>query len=200
MDRARALAIVEQCRAALAPYGERVEIAGSIRRGKPDVKDIELVAIPRQQPAGLFDDEVMTDPGFCAVVNRWAAVKDSPDGKYTQRRLPEGIIPDLFMADTDNWGLIFALRTGSAAFSQKVLARGWVRAGYRSKNGRLRRDGMIVPMRDEHELFALLGMPWIEPGAREVPEAFTVPANCRKLMHRRRGGCPTPDRVEVSAG
>jgi DNA polymerase/3'-5' exonuclease PolX len=202
MDRGRALAIAEECRAALAPSCERIKIKGSIRRGKPDVKDIELVAIPRRQSAGLFDDELITDPGFCAVVNRWPAVKGSPEGKYTQRRRPEGISLDLFMADADHCGLIFAIRTGSAAFSRQELATAWVRGGYRSEEGRLRRqrDGVIVPVREEAELFALLGMPWVEAGAREGPEAFTVPANCRKLMHRWRAGFSTPNMVEVSAG
>jgi DNA polymerase/3'-5' exonuclease PolX len=42
MDYVQALAIAEQTRTALAPYCERIEIAGSIRRQKPQVKDIEL--------------------------------------------------------------------------------------------------------------------------------------------------------------
>lgn len=41
----------------LLPGCERIEVAGSIRRGRPDVGDIELVAIPRTttEPDGLFD-------------------------------------------------------------------------------------------------------------------------------------------------
>jgi DNA polymerase/3'-5' exonuclease PolX len=102
MDHAGAFAIAEQCRAVLAPFCARIEIAGSIRRGKPQVKDIELVAMPRQVPTGLFGDELVTDPDFCAVVNQWPAVKGTPEGRYTQRRLPEGIALDLFMADVEN--------------------------------------------------------------------------------------------------
>jgi DNA polymerase/3'-5' exonuclease PolX len=164
----QALAIAEECRAALAPSCERIEIAGSIRRGKPQVKDIALVAIPRQHVSGLFDDELVTDPDFCATVDRWQAVKGTPEGKYTQRWLPEGIVLDLFMADADNWGLIFAMRTGSAAFSHCILATGWVRAGYRSEEGRLWKDGAIVRVREERDLFALIGVPWVEPAGREV--------------------------------
>jgi DNA polymerase/3'-5' exonuclease PolX len=76
---------------------------------------------------------------------------------------------DLFMADAGNWGLIFAIRTGSADFTRYILATGWVKAGYCSDEGRLRaRDGTIVPVREEHDLFALLGIPWVNPEAREV--------------------------------
>jgi DNA polymerase/3'-5' exonuclease PolX len=72
------------------------------------------------------------------------------------------------MADVDNWGLIFAIRTGSAAFSHHVLAAGWVRLGYHSAEGRLWKDGTIIPVWEERELFTLLGMPWVAPEAREV--------------------------------
>ncbi len=43
----KALEIAEKTKELLAPYCERIEIAGSIRRKKPEVKDIELVAIPK---------------------------------------------------------------------------------------------------------------------------------------------------------
>lgn len=35
---------------------DRIVIAGSVRRGKPEVKDLELVAIPLFIDDGLFDD------------------------------------------------------------------------------------------------------------------------------------------------
>jgi DNA polymerase/3'-5' exonuclease PolX len=126
------------------------------------------VALPKLVPADLFGDEMTTDPNFCAVVNQWPAVKGQPTGKYTQRLLPDGIVLDLFMADPDNWGLIFALRTGSAAFAHHILATGWVKAGYTSSHGHLYRGSQLVPVREEHELFALLGLPWVDPGGREV--------------------------------
>jgi DNA polymerase/3'-5' exonuclease PolX len=56
-----------------------------------------------------------------------------------------------------------------ATMSREVLATGWVKAGYRSEDGRLRaRDGSIIPVREEHDLFDLLGIPWVTPEAREV--------------------------------
>lgn len=36
-------ALIEELR----PYCERISIAGSIRRGKQEVKDIEIVAVPK---------------------------------------------------------------------------------------------------------------------------------------------------------
>jgi len=72
------------------------------------------------------------------------------------------------MADLDNWGLTFAVRTGSAAFSRRILATGWVKAGYKSVDGHLYRGAQLVPIREEVELFTLLGIPWVAPEAREV--------------------------------
>jgi DNA polymerase/3'-5' exonuclease PolX len=90
MHHAQALILAEEALNALKPYCERALIAGSIRRMKPEVKDIELVAIPKQVPAGLFGDTLEVDPDFCAAVCRWPKVKGEPTGKYTQRGLPGG--------------------------------------------------------------------------------------------------------------
>jgi hypothetical protein len=66
-----ALAIAERLKADLAPYCTRIEIAGSVRRQRPQVKDVEICAIPLQEPSDLFGAELVTCQGFCAVVNQW---------------------------------------------------------------------------------------------------------------------------------
>ena len=45
--RAVVLPITERLVSILAPFCERIEIAGSLRRLKPEVGDIELVVIPK---------------------------------------------------------------------------------------------------------------------------------------------------------
>lgn len=144
----------------LRPYCNRTEIAGSIRRKKSDVKDIEIVCIPK-------DEEILQ---FAALVNQWEKIKGEPTGKYTQRRLPEGINLDLFMAKPRNWGLIFALRTGSAAYSHKILAGTWVRLGYRSVDGMLTKEEKLFGVPEEADLFDLLGLDFIEPEYRDVQQ------------------------------
>ena len=56
MDIAQAFNLAEELRIGLAPLCERIEVAGSIRRRRPQVKDIELVAIPKW--AEVPDDSV----------------------------------------------------------------------------------------------------------------------------------------------
>lgn len=72
---------------ALRPHCERVEVAGSIRRGKPFVNDIEIVCVPKTvkvtapkvtSPADLFaaqeeveETKLLRVPGFVNVVDAW---------------------------------------------------------------------------------------------------------------------------------
>jgi len=139
----------------LKPFCYRVEIAGSIRREKPEIKDIEIVVIPKDLA------------GLSKLVNSWKKIRGEPTGRYTQRILPEGIKLDLFIAFKENWGNIFAIRTGSAEFSWKVLAKGWVKAGYKSVDGFLRdKNNKIIELREEKDLFDLIGLDYIEPAKR----------------------------------
>jgi DNA polymerase/3'-5' exonuclease PolX len=153
-----ALEVLEQ----LKPHCERIEIAGSIRRKKAEVGDIEIVAIPKPYKTGLFQS------GIATVVDQWKKVKGELPCKYTQRVLPAGIKLDLFFAEEGNWGLVFALRTGSAEYSHKVLANGWVRQGFKSDGGYLFRDGEKHEVREEKDLFKLVGVPYVEPESRNL--------------------------------
>jgi DNA polymerase (family 10) len=162
MNHPEALIIAEWVKFRLAPHCERIEIAGSIRRRKPVCKDIEIVAIPKPYDTGLFES------GIAVPVNQWQKVKGILPCKYTQRILPQGIKLDLFFAEPGNWGLIYAIRTGSAEFSHKVLATGWVRQGYHSNEGYLYKGTTRIEIREETELFDLLGMKFIEPNLRFI--------------------------------
>jgi DNA polymerase/3'-5' exonuclease PolX len=160
MEYQKALKIAEKVKETLSPYCERIEIAGSIRRKKSEVKDIEIVAIPKPYDTGLFES------GIATIVNQWEKVKGELPCKYTQRILPEGIKLDLFFAKRDNWGLIFAIRTGSADFSHKVLATEWVKRGYKSEGGYLTADGKQVRVLEEKDLFTRIGVSYLEPELR----------------------------------
>ncbi|MFH1233369.1 MAG: hypothetical protein V1649_01820 [Patescibacteria group bacterium] len=153
-----ALEVVEQ----LKPHCERIEIAGSIRRKKAEVGDIEVLIKPKPYEVGLFES------GIATVVNKWKCVKGKLPCKYTQRILPSGIKLDLFTATAENWGLAFALRTGSAEFSRRVLASGWVREGFKGVGGYLYRDGERYEVREEKDLFKLIGVPYAEPENRNL--------------------------------
>jgi DNA polymerase/3'-5' exonuclease PolX len=150
--------IAEKYKALLAPYCERIEIAGSIRREKPEVGDIEIVTIPSNRHAREY----------VGLVNQWIKIIGDSTGKYTRRKLPEGIYLDLFRATLKNWGLIFAIRTGSAEYSRQVLAAGWAKKGYESKGGILWKDGRATLILEEEDLFKLLDLPFVLPPMRKI--------------------------------
>jgi len=153
-----ALEVLEQ----LKPHCERIEIAGSIRRKKAEVGDIELVIIPKPYSIGLFES------GIATVINKLEKVRGELPCKATQRILPSGIKLDIFFANEDNWGQIFALRTGSAEYSHLVIAKGWVREGFKSEGGYLFREGEKYEVREEEDLFKLIGVRYIPPEDRNL--------------------------------
>jgi DNA polymerase/3'-5' exonuclease PolX len=158
----QATEIAERVKSLLEPHCIRIEIAGSIRRRKKDVGDIEIVAIPKPYDLGLFAS------GIAPIVDKWEKVRGELPCKYTQRMLPEGIALDLFFATLNNWGLIYAIRTGSAEYSHRILACGWSRAGYKSVDGMLTRHGVICYVKEELDLFRMAGVKWIEPEERNL--------------------------------
>ena len=146
--------IAEKIKKQLEPYCDRIAIAGSLRREKTDVKDIEIVAIPNDRfQLGL-------------IVNKWKKIRGEVGGKYLQRELPERINLDLFFANEKNWGYIFAIRTGSAEYSHKVLATGWLKAGYKGVDGMLTKNKQEIEVREEEDLFKLIGVEYVEPRLR----------------------------------
>jgi DNA polymerase/3'-5' exonuclease PolX len=158
----QALRIAEATLEQLRPHCIRAEIAGSIRRKKAEVGDIEIVIIPKPFELGLFES------GIASVVNKWEKVRGELPCKYTQRILPEGIALDLFFAEESNWGNIFAIRTGSADYSHKVLATQWVKCGFKSIDGHLWREDEQYSLCEEEDLFQLIGIPYVAPEYRNI--------------------------------
>jgi DNA polymerase/3'-5' exonuclease PolX len=160
----QATAIAERVKARLAPHCVRIEIAGSIRRRQGDVGDIEIVAIPKP-----YDESPLFLSGIALVVNQWPKVRGELPCKYTRRELPDGIELDLFFATLDNWGLIYAIRTGSADYSHHVLAHGWSVRGFKSIEGVLHNSlGRPVVTPEEEDVFQLAGVAWVPPEERYV--------------------------------
>jgi DNA polymerase/3'-5' exonuclease PolX len=180
MELTQAKQIAERYLAEFAPFCHRIEIAGSIRRQKQLVGDIELVCIPKriittEHHADLFGGSNIKQtetvhPSFAQIVNRLQKVKGEANGKHTQRILPEGIKLDLFMVTAENWGLQFAIRTGSADYSHFVLGHSWVKNGFGCIDGYLHRytrgEAIKLETPDEREFFKLIGVKWTEPKDR----------------------------------
>ena len=190
--------LAEKIRAALLPACERVEVAGSIRRGKATVGDVELLATPKSGE-GLFGDDPRQPTKLDLLIGQlerqgkfvdaWHAkdrglpFRDGPRWKTRPLRAVEGVVLDLFTTTPEQWGVMLMIRTGPGEFSKRVVTnkgrsdgwgflpdcliindgRVWRRI---TKAGNVIRD---VPMHtpEESDVFALLGMEYIEPAERE---------------------------------
>lgn len=155
MEHAKARVIAEAVLRQLQPYCDRIEIAGSLRRNKPEVGDVEIVCIPTHSEI-LF---------FSQVLDQYEHVKGAATGKYIQVRF-QGVQVDVFMATEDNWGYILALRTGNADFSRRIVGTWLPKHGYNCKDGYVWRDGQKIPVPYEKNLFAMMGIPWVDPRFR----------------------------------
>ena len=144
MELNKALSIADEIVQSLSPHCELINIAGSCRREKPEVKDIEIVCTPKPKLImDVFGEEMKEGrvKGFVKQVQGLGeTLKGSaPDGLYTVIKLKEGIKLDLFIPADNDYYRIFALRTGSLEYSRDVIARGWNKIGWCGVDGELRK-------------------------------------------------------------
>lgn len=157
----------------LSPACEVIAIAGSIRRGHPTPRDIEIVAIPkfRTRQTTLFDgagDAGNADNLLWEALDAMDLTKIKGADKY--RKFidnNDGVQLDVFTATQDNWGLQYLIRTGSADFSRSILTIA-NRRGYHSEEAVFYdKRGQPHYMRSERDVFEFLGLAWIPPEKRE---------------------------------
>lgn len=155
----------------LRPHVKRAMIAGSIRRQRPEVKDIEIVAEPNDVPDGMFGE---TRPGSLEVREVVARLGHVSKGgeKYIQVRdiLGSGIALDLFLLTPPaSWGALVAIRTGPAPYSEMLVTRLRGRL-LRCERGRvLRGVDEVIPTETEEAFFEACGVPWVPPEERGAP-------------------------------
>lgn len=164
---------------ALEPACEMIAVAGSIRRAAPEVKDIEIVAIPIR-PRDLFGD---ITAGPTKLDRELAKLREAIErgdkwgDKYKRLtvKLPSRLViaVDLFITTPEAWPVIFAIRTGPAEYSQKMVTQqhknGLLKNGHAVRDGRVWNDGgepvAIESEREFFEGFVLGG--YIEPDERK---------------------------------
>jgi DNA polymerase/3'-5' exonuclease PolX len=124
----------------LRPWCERIHLAGSLRRMRPEVKDIEIVCEPKRE---FVQDGLFADNGDMLIVKDFtealatiteAVIKGNIDGRYMQIKTTSKICPgiylDLFMPQPADYWRQYAIRTGSAEYAQVVIASGWKKKGW----------------------------------------------------------------------
>ena len=164
----------------LAPACQRIEVAGSIRRGRQDVGDIELLCVPRfEVRRDLFGQPVervsLLDRRCRELVrsghldyrpNKAGALTFGPMNKLMLHP-GTGIPVDLFTATAENWGMFLFVRTGPAGFIRQAMGRfrALGMAGH-AYGGVTTARGEVVNCPAEEDVFNLLGWDWQPPEAR----------------------------------
>ncbi len=174
-----ALPIANKCLADLMPYCERAEIAGSIRRQKPEVKDIEIVVIPKTETVNdLFGDPAeeisLLENAMSNILKAWDGWTLKNGQKYKQILLPGGMKLDLFIVTKETWGVQFTLRTGSAEYSHWLVTQrrygGALPSHAKIEGGRIVVHGKQLETPEEKDFFAFLEIPMPAPSERTMPQ------------------------------
>ena len=177
--RADAIAAAKQLCNCLKPVTERLVVAGSLRRGKAEVGDVEVLYVPKFETVqdGLFDTKDI-DATEAPIIDllRIEALSKRPNinGHFTwgpQNKLAihhTGIPVDLFATTIENWWVALVIRTGSKETNLK-LTTGAQKLGRKLNAygcGVTEADGTIIRATSEQHVFELCGVPYLEPHQR----------------------------------
>lgn len=168
--------------AALKPVCKKLVVAGSLRRRKPTIGDVEILYVgefeTRQHPEDMFAsinvnlaDEAIAKLESSGVLERRKNVNGStmygPKNKF-MRHVASGIPVDLFSTTSENWFVSLVIRTGSKEMNLK-LTDGAIKLG-RTLNaygsGVTLEDGRVMPATSEQQVFSLCNVPYREPHER----------------------------------
>ena len=137
----------------LSPYCDKVEIAGSIRRKKPEPYDIDIVLIASDLDAvhrviRSFDDKVRWGEKLISILTK------------------EGIKVDFSFSAPDEWGAMLMTYTGPWQYNMwyrtKAKKKGWLLNQY----GLFDACGKKIAGKTEESIYHALDKEWKEPESR----------------------------------
>jgi DNA polymerase (family X) len=153
-----AMDVAEEIVAALSPLAGRCEYAGSLRRSKETIGDVDILATA--DDSGPLMAAFAELPLVAEVIARGE--------KKTSIRTVKGLQVDLRVVPPESWGAALQYFTGAKAHNVRTREIA-VRAGLKlSEYGLFDvESGDLVVSRTEEEVYERLGLPWIPPTLRE---------------------------------
>jgi DNA polymerase (family 10) len=140
----------------LKPYVEKISLAGSIRRRKETIGDVDILAVS-SQPEKVMD--IFTSMKRVEKVLAKGITKSSV-------RLHGGIQVDLRIVGKESFGSALQYFTGSKEHNIEVRKIA-IKLGYKLNEYGLFKGFERIAGRDEKEVYKALGMQWIPPELRE---------------------------------
>lgn len=181
--------LAEQLRDAIAgmPGVQRIENAGSLRRGRETVGDLDLLCIA--QDGARVIEQFAKLPGVTKVL----AAGDTKGSVLIEWRAGGTIQADLRVVPEDSFGAAWQYFTGSKEHNvrlrQLAVKRGWSLNEYALSDAKTEK---VIAARTEEEIYGALDLPWIPPELREdrgefepgaVPEDLITQADLRGDLH-----------------
>ncbi len=141
--------------AVLEPHVSRIAVAGSLRRRKETIGDLDILAV-------ADSDDIMN---IFTGMDRVEKILVQGDTK-TSVRLEGGLQVDLRIVDTSSFGSALQYFTGSRDHNIAVRKRA-IRQGYKLNEYGLFKGDSRVAGGTEEEVYGALGLAWIPPELRE---------------------------------
>jgi DNA polymerase/3'-5' exonuclease PolX len=154
MELGKAKVIADAVVKALEPHCEGILVAGSIRRRKAIVNDIDIVLIARDR--WNLDMALMRMGKYKMSGNKIARIQ------------MDSISLDIYFATPETWATLLLIRTGSKENNIRLATlakkRGWHLSA--SGAGLFNEKGEKVAGNSEGSIYKALGLPWQEPWER----------------------------------
>lgn len=139
------------------PEVARTEVAGSVRRGRELIRDLDFVVELTGSPQSLVE-RLGHAVGVREFVNR--------SDRTVTLRFARGTVADIYWSDRDQFGFQLLHATGSREHLHQLALRasqaglGWSETG-------LSKDGTPISAPTEETVYRALGLPYIPPELRE---------------------------------
>lgn len=199
--------IAERLADLLRPATEGIAIAGSIRRCRLDIGDVELLYLPRwgeqpkdQRQPSLFGDVELVDAidSVLEILIEKGALEKRRRGdggvlgygelnKYL-RESHAGMPVDVFRTTPANWGMAYMVRTGPAIWNETMMRRLRVMGLKGHAYGGVERNGETVECPDELRVFDLLNFPYVAPERRDDPDVIKELGGLAARRMAKKGG------------
>ena len=152
---------------AIEPYCVKAQVAGSIRRCKGSVNDIDIVVEPKPQSWIKLIKEIRCQ--FNAITEKQGAKLATLYVPFASKQGQGHVQVDLYRASKSTWGILLLIRTGSAEHNI-YLAKLAIRKGYHLaySKGLLNEKGEVIASKTEREVFQALELDHLPPQDREV--------------------------------
>lgn len=164
--------IAEEIKYRLMSATNKIEIAGSMKRKRPIVRDIDIVLIPRD---GVGVESALSKVMLHLLNTQFFTVRYTRNGRAASygdkikyvKHVNTGVPVDIYVTEPKYWGMLLLARTGPKEFNMKLWERlkslgmlGHISSG-------VEQNGTILECPDEQTVFDLAQWPYVKPELRD---------------------------------